>query len=325
MSYHVRINNQVISVNTLEELKKRSARWKRSRLTIEVAEEGSLEFLPIDTYLASTQPAPDTPDQPVTPSIDAASQGSDVHPDMFHQKSENTQEDIIRPVTAPTKQPSPRSIPPTPTPSAPISSTPTSSPPIPSPPTSSTFKISGWYIDKDAHKRLWGSLKPQHTGHSGPWFVSGDKLIPIAGFWITGTARIIDILLFIITLGIYGIFMCRNIVDGKQTVGQKFAGIRMVRRDDITLFPGYGQLTGLFFCMLLAFIPLAGIIMDIGIIAQAFSKRKQGLHHKMCGVVHIEEQHYGANRGVFPYIVASIVTIALAVVLYLYIYFNFSL
>jgi len=152
-------------------------------------------------------------------------------------------------------------------------------------------------------------MKSEHVGHKGPLLVSRNNLVPVAGFWITGAARTIDAFLFFITLGIYGIFTWFRIAKGMQTAGQKFAGIRMVKSNNIKESPGYGQLIGLFFCLLAFNIP--------GVLFQAFTKRKQGLHHKLCRVMHLEKKHYKALRFVLFYIFVIGIVATLGVVTYL--------
>ncbi|MGE5341801.1 MAG: RDD family protein [Candidatus Omnitrophota bacterium] len=294
MSYNVRINGQIISVASLNELKDRAIRWQRLKLNVEVAETNSQVFVPLEQYLkrASSPGGMQCPNQSFHPpqNMNAASAG--VHPSMFNQRtgSINNQPFFNQNVT----------LNPQPSPAQQVY--------IPNQPSGI------WHVEPDAHLRLWQFIKPEHMGHQGPWLVSGDDLIPIAGYWITGAARIIDIFLFVITLGIYGIAMARMIAQGRQTAGQKIVGIRMVRSKEIHLSPGYGQIIGLFIFILLTYVPLLGMIIGIGMLFQAFTERKQGLHHKVCGVMHIEVQHYGAGRGAAVYLISGVLVIVMYII-----------
>jgi hypothetical protein len=140
---------------------------------------------------------------------------------------------------------------------------------------------------------LRGYIRPEHYGHNGPWLVRGHDLVPIAGLWICNAARSIDSVLTALTFGIYLFFMLNAIAQSRQTLGQKLAGVRMVRQGNLSPASA-GQFLGSGVCfVVLSLIPVIGLL----IFAQAFTEKKQGLNHMLCQVMHLEDRHYDASRG----------------------------
>lgn len=121
----------------------------------------------------------------------------------------------------------------------------------------------------------------------------GYDLIPVAGFWICNAARSVDGVLIAFTLGIYLFFMGSAIAQGRQTLGQKLAGVRMVRQDNLSSASVGQFLTSIICYAILSSIPVVGLLVFV----QAFTEKKQGFNHMLCQVMHVEERHYDAGRG----------------------------
>ncbi len=115
-----------------------------------------------------------------------------------------------------------------------------------------------------------------------------------AGFWIRVVANIVDTLVLLIPMIIVDLIipvvgglilwiMYKGLFLGNwngQTIGKKACGIRVV---DLTLHPcSMGQAFGRTFAEF-----LSTIILLIGYLMVAFDGRKQSLHDKMAGTLHV--------------------------------------